>query len=185
MTIAEPTKVCNGPLCEGQRKPWGEFYRDSKTGCPRTYCKECDKVKARDWQQANRASVHAHQRTYRAKVRADPELCAERITYKREWRRRRDGILPENYRTERKLASTSSANVDPEPFAVRLREIMARDDVSKIELAARLGLSARTVVAITNGERVRLDLNTIERALLADDTITLRELYPALYQEAA
>jgi len=62
---------------------------------------------------------------------------------------------------------------------------MERDGLSKLELARMLGISPRTIVAITNDERVRLDLDTVERALIADDTITLRELYPDLYSEAA
>lgn len=70
-------------------------------------------------------------------------------------------------------------------FAGWLREIMERDHIDRRATADRFGMSERTLYAILGGERPTVELGTVERALIADDTTTLRDLYPHLYCEAA
>lgn len=72
------------------------------------------------------------------------------------------------------------------PFAAWLESIMLRDDASRKETAIRLGIADRMFRMVLNGEQARVQLDTVERALFADDVLTLREVYPALYDlEAA
>jgi hypothetical protein len=63
--------------------------------------------------------------------------------------------------------------------------VVKRDDTSKKATALRLGIADRMFRRILDGEQVNVGLDTVERALIADDTLTLRELYGELYEEAA
>lgn len=184
--LAERTKTCANPAC-GRTLPIGEFYArtDAWDGL-QSQCKKCSRERRAQWAEDNRERLRELHRTTHARRRADPERAAIERVRKREWARAKRGTQPESYRTSRFMRATVSADLLPAaPFAARLLEIMERDGSSQVECAAVLGISARTVGAIVRGERLDVETETVERALFADDTMDLRDLYPDLYSEAA
>ena len=102
-------------------------------------------------------------------------------------RRRRAAGVPKGVERGPTNAPTPDERetVSSVPFAEWLREVLDRDKSSIHDLEMRFGIADRTLRLILNGHTERVELATVERALVADDTITLRELYPDWYEAAA
>lgn len=176
--VAEPTKICMGPLCSGARKPWSEFYPrsswpDGSMRAPRAHCKRCDTALRRERRHNDPEMQRAARNRAYERTKADPEKWAERMAYLRDWKRQRYGHVP-----RRRMVSAGGPLVSSVPFAAWLREVMARDGATQRDLAERFGVSDRSLYAILREGR-DVELATVERALIADGTTMLWELYPA------
>jgi len=73
--------------------------------------------------------------------------------------------------------------LDAAPFAVWLRWLMDREQISITEATRRLGISEKTARGVLKGGGVQVQLATVERALVADDEWALRDVYPALFED--
>lgn len=168
-------------------RPRSDFYarHDPETG--RIYalalCKEHDKARAHAWQKANRSRYHKSQKRIREAVKRDPERLAIQRDQNRESRRRLGHISADRFRVTTVGSRRVVEELPPKPFAEWLDQVMERDGVTIVALAGRFGVSERTLRAARKGRPV--ELTTVERCLLADDVVTLRELYPDLYEVVA
>lgn len=183
--VAEgPPKFC--PEC-GFNRPRSDFYaRRAKNGnlYAQPLCKAHDIARFRKWRTDNHERYREVQRGGHQRMRADPERAAIDRDWHREYYRHKNGITPGRYRQVH--AGPVTKDVLPAgPFAAWLRELMERDGASRNDLAARLGISDKTIRDVLNGHRSPTR-DTVDRALIADDELTtLRDLYPELYSVAA
>jgi len=122
-------------------------------------------------------------RRTREAVKASPERLGVKRAYEREWYRRNKGVDPSRWRVG-VTPSVSTVTLSAGPFVAFFEMVMARDEISLTELAARWGMSDRTLRVIRNSERSP-SIETVERALIADGTVDLDDLYPNLFAEAA
>ena len=181
--IAEPTRVCRD--C-GERKPWSDFHPKAKwpdgtTRQPHCYCKPCHQVRTNEWERQKAAADPGWRkrrgRRGRDLLKADPERYAASLAYRREWARERYGYR----RVLRSVGVEGSREtLAPLPFADWLVSVMVRDGVSIKDVAGRFDVSDKTLREVLKGRR-RVGLDTVERCLLADDTVSLRDLYPGLF----
>lgn len=183
--MVEPTKVCKD--C-GERKPWSSFWakakwEDGSMRQPHSYCKPCHQARTNEWERKKRAADPEWRRRRgqrnRERIRSDPDRYAESLAYRREWARKRYG-----YRRDLSKGASAKEKLTPAPFVTWMDYVVERDETSINDLAARWGISDKTLREIRNGKRSP-SIETVERALIADDTIELRDLYPHLYCEAA
>lgn len=142
---------------------------------PQSRCKTCQVA----YNRKNREPRRRYDRKRYWRVRNDPAAWADQLEAQRFSYRRRRGVT----HVSRRRGGPDL--VDPVPFATWLRTVIIRDGSTANETSLRLGLGEKTVRELLNGRRQGVELATVERALIADDTITLRELYPNLYEEAA
>ncbi len=63
--------------------------------------------------------------------------------------------------------------------------MIERDGASKRATADLLRMPERMLRMIVGREQAGVELDTVERALIADGTVELDDLYPMLFQEAA
>lgn len=185
VNISEPTKTCLGPLCNGVRKPWSDFYRTS-TGNPRWVCKLCESHIAAERQRRHRAEdperVRAQARNGYHRRKADPEWLGARRDYQRAAmdRYRRARGIPEGAKRGAMKGEGSSGGLWPaEQFAAWLRMVLDRDSVPIATLAVRFALPERRLRAIVNGETAMTELSTIERALVHEGA-RLEDVYPEM-----
>lgn len=173
-------------------RPRSDFYTHVTKGrvYAKTYCKTHEKARVMAYQRANAERSNATSARAYAKRKMDPERFAIFRESRRQYVRKSRGITPDRYRPHclkdiDTLTGRSTVTVDDaRPFVAWFESVMERDGIALMELAGRLGVSDKTLRAIRDGERLPA-LETIERALFADDTATLDDLYPNLFQEAA
>ncbi len=137
---------------------------------PQSRCKTCHAVASN----SNREAKRRYDRRRYRRTRNDPEAWARRLEDMRFQYRARRGVARVNRR------QYGTVLLDSAPFADWLRWIVGRDDTSIKGLAVRFGVGDKTLREALKGRDV--ELATVERALIADDTIALRELYPCLYE---
>ncbi len=184
MRLVEQTKVCAD--CK-ERKPFGEFYPrtywpDGSVRNVTAYCKPCNIARSRAWDRDNPERLRAKWREATRRRRADPERHAIHLEGCRRRYRERVGTFGDEMRHS---ANGDTELLPVEPLAAWLLYVMERDGCSGVEIAARFRMANRVFGNIVRSKQRTVTLTTVERALIADDTITLRELYPALYSEAA
>lgn len=183
MLVAEgPAKYC--PDC-GFKRPRHEFYASTTKGrvYAHTYCKTHEKARTMAWQRRNREKANAISSRAYYNRKQDPERFATFQEQRRQYMRRRRGITPDRYRVG-VVPSASTISLTGGPFVEFFESVMARDEISLTQLAARWGMSDKTLREIRKGRRDP-SIETVERALIADGTASLDDLYPRLFAEAA
>ena len=156
---APPTKVCS--RCK-RRKPYSEYHArtrglDSFTvETVQSRCKACDREYRREWAARN------------------PERM--RKYWRDDYARASDKTARGNVARRRQRAELLSA----QPFKAWLEHLLCREDdapETPTALAHKLGISPRSVRRILGGSQRHVTLELVERAIKADDTTTLHELY--------
>lgn len=175
MKLVEPTKRC--PHCK-TRKSWSEFaartkWPDGTMRCPQSWCRACQASRPQDAASRRRANAK-----YWEKFKQDASAYADHLERRRfRYHIERGTIAPIRRRAKGDVTLLPAA-----VFIAWLDSVAERDGVSRNETAARLGISDRV---FRKPEGASVELETVERALIADGTLTLRDLYPSIYEEAA
>lgn len=179
-----PSKVCAG--C-GERKPWCEYHAhrkwdDGTMRTPKSQCKRCMNARTQEQRRAGKwrnPQTHTdYSRRYYRDLMADPERAAIRRDQQREARRTRANVPPSRFRTSRYMRGHEPpVLLMAAPFADWVSHVMARDDATMVELAARWGLSDTTLYKLRSGRRETVELATVEAALTADGTCLVSDLY--------
>jgi hypothetical protein len=135
-------------------------------------CVEHHKARVIARQKANHRRTLATLKRFREKRKQDPERLAIRRDQAREHARRKLGITPDRYRTER-VAPTLAGSYDVGPFAAWLRTL---GDTSP-QIAAVTGLNDRQVRRYLSSPRGRVSPGVVDRACRTADC-PAEELYP-------
>lgn len=180
----EPTKVCS--ICN-DRKPWSAFY-PAPTGSPRWACIKCETAAAakrlRDRRKANPEPFREAQRRRYRENRQNPEWVAERRDRDRrraERARRAKGVPERAKRGPSNAPLVSRESVDAGPFREWMRYIMNRDGVTASTVGDEYGVPSTIMRKIERGDQERVEVSTVERALMNEGSMTLMDLYPELY----
>lgn len=88
-------------------------------------------------------------------------------------------------RCRRKGDAEQSPRIDACPFAAWMRYVMVRDDATRIDLSDRFGIAEKVIRYILNDHQALVELDTVDRALIADGTLTFDDLYPDAILEVA
>jgi hypothetical protein len=155
----EPTRVCS--RCK-QRKPYSDFH--ARTRRPdgftvvtvQSRCKLCDRAYRREWAAANPERMRKYWRDDYARVSGKAE-------HGKDARRRERAEL-----------------LSADPFRAWLGYLLRREDdrpKNPTAMALNLRMSPRSVRRILSGSQRHVTLDLVERAIGADGTTTLRELY--------
>lgn len=176
--MPEPTKAC--PRCpEKGRQPWSAFRLHTGRDYPVAWCRECEREYARERQARLRAAdpganAKALRKRYAAE-RSDPERMAVRLMKQRE----RHGIPPERWRGARlHRAKRTVATVPAGPFAEWLRTTIADHPHGIKGVALTTRIEERVLRRVIKGEQDNVSIDTVDRALLAEGTADIGDLYP-------
>lgn len=175
--MVEPTRICS--KCK-ERKPWSAFYakkrwEDGTVRQPQSWCKVCQ-----DSRPLNRESRKRANKRYWAQYKANDAQYGDHLE-----RRRFRYHIAQGRSEPMRRRSERCSRLPAAPFAAWITYVLERDDASIEATAARLGMADRLCRRIRDLEQQMVSLETVERALIADGTIGLEDLYPDLNLEAA
>lgn len=146
-------------------------------GSPRNVqanCKACNAVLCREWRRRRGEDPEKRARQNRWLASLDPERKAVIRDRQKLWWRRKAGTTPDHYREHR--PQHGGPTVPAPPFATWLLTLGS----SAAEIARRTELNERRVRSVIGQEQERVELDTVDRALLAvGDGTTLDDLYDA------
>lgn len=153
---------------------------------PQSQCKKCSHItrhinRRKDPDQWRRHVEWQH--------RYHQSLTDEQRAVKRDQDRSRHravrSVSPDKYRSSKYTRGSAPRTIlAAGPFVAWFEWVMKRDGLSLVDLAARFGSSDKTLRSVRTGER-ELTLEMVERALIADGTLTFDDLYPDAILEAA
>jgi hypothetical protein len=177
--MAERSKVCAD--CK-ESKPWSEYgartrWEDGSVRNVQACCRVCNAERCRQWRQrGGEDPVKRRARQLRWLHSLPPEQVAIRRDQQREWWRRKLGVTPDQYRPRRrKRVDAARVFVDAAPFAVWLRTVGDYPE----QVALRAHMNPRRARALWHGEQATVEVDTVDRALLAvGDGTSLDDLYP-------
>lgn len=175
LRTTERTKRC--PRCQTV-KPWSDYtararWDDGTVRNVQANCKACNAALCREWRRTR--GEHPDKRRARQNrwlANLDPERKAVILDRQKVWWRRKAGTTPDRYRPERRQRRGPTLPVAP--FAAWLSTLGSSPAV----IARATELNERRIHSVIKGEQERVEMDTVDRALLAvGDGTTLEDLY--------